>query len=376
MSTALNNPPEKIHALTSLRFFAAFYVVLFHTLPLGFGDLISGTVVQQFISMGYISVSFFFLLSGYILAMVYLRKGTPVFKRNFYVARFARVYPLFLMTLLADTPFVLYSRADQFGWSSALPRTIATFAAHLLMLQAWLPGIRGIDQPNWSLSVETFFYLIFPFIGILLWRLKGLRFWLVAAALWLGSQLAVTMVAPHVAVTTAKFHPLLHVGTFAMGILVARFQYLQRQKNGSSPKHGTTIAVVLILAIGVFAAVIQWQSWLPEANLNAGLLSPIFAMIVWACSGSRSLPARLLSVKWLVVLGEASFGLYLIHMPILHVLEKLHWEHSRGIYPVYWATCIGLSVLSFYFVETPLRKRILKRLQIRPKETMEAASDA
>ena len=88
------------------------------------------------------------------------------------------------------------------------------------------------------------------------------------------------------------------------------------------------------------------------------------------------MPARLLSAKWLVVLGEASFGLYLIHMPILHVLEKLHWEHSRGIYPVYWATCIGLSVLSFYFVETPLRKRILKRLQIRPKETMEAASDA
>jgi hypothetical protein len=110
MSTALNNRPEKIHALTSLRFFAAFYVVLFHTVPLVFGDRMQATLTQRAISLGYVSVSFFFLLSGYILAMVYLRSGRPIDKRNFSSARFARVYPLFLVTLLADTPFVLLSR--------------------------------------------------------------------------------------------------------------------------------------------------------------------------------------------------------------------------------------------------------------------------
>jgi peptidoglycan/LPS O-acetylase OafA/YrhL len=98
--------------------------------------------------------------------------------------------------------------------------------------------------------------------------------------------------------------------------------------------------------------------------------------MIWAFSGSRSFAARLLSVTWLVVLGEASFGLYLIHMPVLHIFERLHWEQSRPLYPVYLAICIGLSVLSFYFVETPTRKWILARFQTRPKETMEAASDA
>jgi peptidoglycan/LPS O-acetylase OafA/YrhL len=332
--------------------------------------------VEKTVSLGYISVSFFFLLSGYVLPMVYLRDGGPVNKRNFYAARFARVYPLFLVTLMADAPYVLWSRAHQFGWSSAIPRTVATLAAHLLMLQAWLPGLRGIDQPNWSLSVETVFYLIFPFIGVLLWTLRGWRLWLTAGVLWIGSQIAVTLVAPHVAVTTAKFHPLLHVCTFALGILVARWQLLRRQKVDHSPRQSISIAIAFLIAFFVFAVAIHWEASLPEPNLNSGLLSPVFALMIWACSRSYGQPSRLLSSKWLVILGESSFGLYLIHMPILHLMETLHCEHSRLLYPVYLATCIGLSVLSFYYIETPTRKWILKRLQARPKETMEAASDA
>jgi peptidoglycan/LPS O-acetylase OafA/YrhL len=376
MSTPLTNRPEKIHALTSLRFFAAFYVVLFHTLSLGFGDAISGTMLERVFSLGYISVSFFFLLSGYILAMVYLRDGATVRKGNFYAARFARVYPLFFLTLVADTPFVLWSRVGEFGWGKALVRTLATFGAHVLMLQAWIPGIRGIDQPNWSLSVETLFYLVFPFLGVLLWRTRGVSLWLWAGAIWIVSQVAVWLVAPHVSITTVKFFPLLHVGTFALGILLARWQQWQRQRNGSSPKNTASIVLALTIALASLAAAIYWSALLPLPNLNAGLLCPVFALIVWACSGSSSLPSRLLSAKWLVILGEASFGLYLIHLPVLHLFEALHWEHSRLLYPVYLAVCIGLSVISFYVVETPTRKWILRQFQTRPKETMEAASDA
>jgi peptidoglycan/LPS O-acetylase OafA/YrhL len=69
---------EKIHALTSLRFFAALYVVSYHTIHASsFLPRISGTIVDKVVSLGYVSVSFFFLLSGYILSMVYLRRGGP-----------------------------------------------------------------------------------------------------------------------------------------------------------------------------------------------------------------------------------------------------------------------------------------------------------
>jgi len=75
---------ERIHALTSLRFFAAFYVVLYHTYPLAFPEK-AGTVLAKFISLGYVSVSFFFLLSGYILAVVYLGTDKPIQKKSFYI---------------------------------------------------------------------------------------------------------------------------------------------------------------------------------------------------------------------------------------------------------------------------------------------------
>lgn len=350
--------------------------MLYHTLHIGFKELVAGSTVQQVVSLGYISVSFFFLLSGYILAVVYLRDGGTVHKSSFYAARFARVYPLFFITLLADTPHVLSENALRFALGKAVMKTIATFGAHVLMLQAWLPGLHGIDQPNWSLSVETVFYLIFPFAGVALWKLKGLRLWFAAIAIWILSQIAVTLVAPHVAITTAKFHPLLHVGTFLLGILLARWQILRRQRDGSSPLHGRSIAIALLMAFAAFALVISRLNLLPVPNLNAGLLSPIFATVIWACSGSTSLPARVLSARWLVVLGEASFGLYLIHMPVMHLFEALHWDNASALYPVYLITCIGLSVVSFYWIETPTRKWILKAFQTRPKETMEAASDA
>lgn len=372
----MKNRPEKIHALTSMRFFAAFYVVLFHTLGQAFGPQIAGTWIERFTALGYIAVSFFFLLSGYILAVVYLRDGVEVRKRSFYVARFARIYPLFLVTLLADVPYAIAIRANAWGMHKALIKTSITLGAHLLMLQAWIPGINGIDQPNWSLSVETLFYLIFPVIGVILWRLRGTALWLTALFVWLLSQAAVWLIAPHLSITTAKFHPLFHVGTFALGILLARLQALARVNGRRIFISPFATASILLVVLAVFVATVYWQDVIPVPNINAGLLSPAFAALIWICSNNDGILSRSLSVPWLVLLGEASFGLYLIHLPVNHLFESLHWEHSKLLYPLYLALCIGLSVISFYWIENPSRKWLLKQFQTRPKETMEAASDA
>ena len=77
-----------------------------------------------------------------------------------------------------------------------------------------------------------------------------------------------------------------------------------------------------------------------------------------------------------MILGEASFGLYLVHVPVLHLFKALHLAGSVWNYPLYLGTCIGLSVLSFYYLEAPARSFILKRLHTRTKETLEASSAA
>jgi peptidoglycan/LPS O-acetylase OafA/YrhL len=367
--------PERIHPLTSLRFFAAFSVMLYHTFPLAFPEM-RDSFLASVINLGFVSVSFFFLLSGYILAVVYLHSGVPIRKSSFYLSRFARIYPLFLWTLIIDTPDILLRRVQLYGWAKALTETIATFGAHLFMLQAWLSWLQGIDSPNWSLSVETVFYVAFPFIGYFFWKMKGARLWIWAIGLWVMGQAVTTVIGPHFLLKTVRFHPLFHIWTFPIGILLAKWRSTQLEKYGASPRRQSSVWLALALSVLALGAVVTWGEPIPLANLNSGLLVPVFAIVIWACSSQHGLVTRVLSLPWLVVLGEASFGLYLIHMPLHHLFLWMHWETSKVLWPIYLASAVGLSLLSFYFIEKPARQWILKKFRTRSKETMEVASSA
>jgi peptidoglycan/LPS O-acetylase OafA/YrhL len=279
-----NHGAEKIHALTSLRFFAALFVVLFHTTSL-FLPWVQGNLLARVLGLGNVSVSFFFLLSGYILGVVYLRRGGPVAAFSFYKARFARVYPLFFLTLVLDTPFLFFDRWSKYGLSGAALKTAATFAANLLMLQAWFLRLRGIDDPNWSLSVETLFYLIFPFVGAVLWKLRGARLWLAATLFYFAGQALVFYAAQHIEGSATSFFPYLHLTTFALGILLARWQSLRKLQDGISQTPSLpVILLVLLLALGAFGVTAYWSPGLNSSNLSDGLLAPLFAVVIWAFS--------------------------------------------------------------------------------------------
>ena len=368
--------PEKLHALTSLRFFAGLFVVAYHTLMIDrFPDIVPpDSFLGHFFFLGCVSVSFFFLLSGYILSMVYLVAGRAIRTGAFYRARFARIYPLYFLTLIVDTPNLLLPRIARYGLASALGKTAVTFLGNAVMIQAWIVAVRGINNPNWSLSVEAFFYLIFPLAGVALSRLRGVGFWLTAAVIYVGGQAAVLIAVPHIAVSTSEILVPLHVSTFLLGILLASWQIRSRRAVRRT-SHGA-VSLVAALATAAFLAVVVFYSSIPNETIHDGILAPIFVCYIWAFSHSDWLPARLLSARWLVVLGEASFGLYLIHMPVLHVFEHAGWSRMPAMYPVYLGTCVALSVFSFYYFETPMRKWILKRGDRHVKETMEMASDA
>ncbi len=134
--------------------------------------------------------------------------------------------------------------------------------------------------------------------------------------------------------------------------------------------------MVTIVAACAFAAVVWLAPASPNSSLCDGLLAPIYCAFIWAFSNSEWRPARLLSARWLVLLGEASFGLYLIHTPIFHIFEHYRWINRPEFFPVYLVLCIGLSVISFLALETPSRRWLLKRGHTQTKETMEVASAA
>lgn len=155
----------QINALTGLRFFAATIVVLFHFASFG------SVTLRHFMSHGFIGVTIFFVLSGFILSYTYssgpgAMRGT---KRSFWIARVARLYPVYVIGMGLFLPIV--ARSDD----SVVIKAAAGFLS-LMMAQAWLHPLGLVwgmwNPPGWSLSAEAFFYLLFPFVCPMLSKLS------------------------------------------------------------------------------------------------------------------------------------------------------------------------------------------------------------
>jgi peptidoglycan/LPS O-acetylase OafA/YrhL len=181
---------QKLDALTSLRFLAAFHVVLFHWAPTLAGKSAAaisrlthnepaavGLVAMGFaratvniLRVGPWSVSFFFVLSGFILVYNYGDDRRPLNTARFWVARLARIYPVYLLGFFLAMPFVLNSLWQ--AHEHAHQAVTAGFLA-VTLSQSWVPRFATFwNIPAWSMSDEAFFYALFP---ILLVRIQHLR---------------------------------------------------------------------------------------------------------------------------------------------------------------------------------------------------------
>jgi len=205
----------EIKQLTFTRFVAAFIIILFHygqsAIPFDSGLL--GHLAKE----GSFSVSYFFCLSGYILAHVYYKDDNSLInKKVFFIKRFARIYPIYLVGFLAAliTGIVLLNAVPK-GYSIIL---------QLLGLHAWVPGIcLEINYPAWSLSVELFFYLCFPFLITTFKKLSNNKLIVLTLFIWLVSAVA------HILLKLSAgsdpkfgefmlFNPLFHINAFIFGM--------------------------------------------------------------------------------------------------------------------------------------------------------------
>jgi peptidoglycan/LPS O-acetylase OafA/YrhL len=354
---------SRVLPLTSLRFFAALYVVFFHTLVLAFSGAVAdvSTVYGRIWRLGYISVSFFFTLSGYILAVNYLPR--KVSTQQFWWARFARVYPLFVFTLAMSCPQYFVGAARRIGYEAATGDLLDKLAGNVFMLQAWRPSLDKIDFPNWSLSVEAFFYLLFPFLlaGLARQRVRILA--VIGVLAYLGGICVVaTAMHDQITVDVLRYNPLFHLHSFVIGVILGIVQSKVRVHSSFAP-------AFLVMAVVCFGLTLHYYSYIPMTLLHDGLLVPAFACLILAFGSGNQALDSLLSPKWLVVLGEASYGLYLIHIPLWEIFHYLRLDHSGAAYLLYLASAITLSVLSFFYLETPLRRLLTQPASVLPTAT-------
>lgn len=364
-----NKTKGRIDALTSLRFFAALWVVFFHQwltyYPQTFGSWVSWTLFSK----GFLGVDLFFLLSGYILAYVYLKRaGTPeVDKPSFWLARFARIYPVYALSFLIEAPFIAMYVLVQQDPTRQTFKAAGTLLAHLALLQAWAPAWRWCwNFPSWTLSTEAFFYLLFPFLGVWFWKKTERKNWLMPfiflylltlapSALYSAMGLNGVITDWNLPTVIVRFFPPFRIPEFLLGMLLLRIQ------EQIKPKWGKESWLPPLLFLGGGAGLILTlegtSSW--KALLwYGGLFDPFFMMILLGAALSSGVLGSCLSWKPLVLLGDASYAIYILQIPIAQWWQTYGPKSFQSKPIGFWTYLILLIVVSlgiFHYFETPLR---------------------
>jgi peptidoglycan/LPS O-acetylase OafA/YrhL len=372
--------PARLNALTGLRCFAAINIVLFHfSNPKWFDfgyDLRLAPVSSQIIhfklwlspvvNAGYVSVSYFILLSGFVLGYNYNERARAgeLDRVRFWEARFTRIYPIYLLSLLLSLGMLgkeYGSHTHAMFWTGVVLTP--------LLLQGFIPAIATfMNTPAWTMSAEAFYYVLFP------WLARWKRPERAAPHLWKMAGIWVLGMVPGLLymafnpdgiahpdrwsyghwLWALKYTPYAHLASFIFGVMLAELDEIM-------PRNGR---LRLWLALGGFAGIyglLMLGPLVPYAILHDGLLMPLFACIVLGLAGENWL-SWALGVRPLVFVGEASYCLYLLHFTLWTLIHDNHLWDRLGLARfdpwISYGSLIVLAVLALHLVEKPAQRKL------------------
>jgi peptidoglycan/LPS O-acetylase OafA/YrhL len=401
---ALRPHREDVPGLTGLRFVAAFSVLIAHGCStLAAHETPLGWIywVKQMSGFG---MTLFFVLSGFVIhynyAAMVRHKGLRGVGAYLW-ARFARLYPLFFLTLFVNVVVssrfrdMLGGNPERFeGALSALPYFLTSTHSWVYVPirdSALVYAVAGGSSITWSISTEWFFYFLYPCIAWLLLKPRQSRTAAAALVLWCVAWFAlaanlfdrmpaidawgVSHFGPVASIDTHQddsfarwlfyFSPYLRMGEFILGALVAQFYVLMRQRPVTRAEN---IAGLLALLAAVLSLpCIMYLMYDPHVannifrklNMNFAL-GPTAAAMIFCAARYTGLTGALNS-RPLLALGEASYSIYLTHEIVLVTVDKLlPGPHSLAVDLVKLAAEVGViltvALLLYKFYEVPTRK--------------------
>ena len=364
-TTPLVKPARKppLPALTGIRTLLAFNIVLFHFTPPYLGP------IRPFVEHGFVFVNVFFLISGFILSYNYFDRGASLNKRDFWLARFSRLYPVYLLVLIISFKMLeieWHARSRTEFWQG--------FILSPLLLQGWSPSLATFwNTVAWTLSCEVAFYAAFPWLIRLPWPRKPSRLILLILVFWiinLGPSTIYLLLNPdHLAepitrytsttlIRFLKYTPIPYAATFLAGVALSRLQLLATV----TERQRLAIAAIAVVLLGLFFYVVSPH--IPYLVLHGGLLLPLFAMLVFGLSGPHII-SSIFAWEPLLLIGESSYCLYLLHFNVFILIHMYHIPerlHVATLDPwISYAALIALSIVVYRFVENPARRAILRR---------------
>jgi peptidoglycan/LPS O-acetylase OafA/YrhL len=365
---------KQIGALTSLRGIAAVIVVVHHfsyyTLPQT-GQMLSS--YSHFLKNGYLCVDFFFILSGFIMAYVYADNFCDrVSKSDYWTylrARFARIYPLHLFTLLA---LIILEVIKVFllGNNAFIGKfNLTALAANIFLLQAFdltCPPLFWCNtywnEPAWSISVEFVIYTVFPFLLYWVLKFKPKGDLIFAIVTLLALLLLIKF-------TRGNLDAIIGIPSIArcglesvLGVITYK---MYQRRNYPKLISSNLLAVIAIGWIGWIM-----HSWVDNfRGIHDWLVLPAYSLLILAVSGqSDRTIGGVLNSKILLYIGTISYSIYMVHWCLSESLKML-WLSRFGLIfgndfnlmqcsislMIFMLVVVLVSSLTYRFIEVPLR---------------------
>ena len=358
-------PQTKLPSLTGSRFLAALLVFLFHSsLPSDLAPFSDPTIQHIFTVIvgkaGWLGVSYFFILSGFI--MVWSARDNDTVG-DFYLRRFAKIYPTHCLTWAIAFIIGAMSIYQYKLWSS-----------NLLLLNTWVDDVHYFfvgNRPSWSLCIEAMFYLSFPFLFRVMktipekFDLAGLI--IVTAASLLVQTYIYIWVEPDKmmgAFPISQQHfwvsyifPPSRIFEFLAGMFAARLLM-----NGRMLVLTKTASFTLLAATYIGSMYIPYQF-----SMSVVFIIPVCLLIVSIAGDDLKYRNTLLNSKTSVWLGEISYSFYMVHFLVLFYFLNLtagrKFSLPEGIALIAVALVLSVSFASFLYkyFEVPVMKLILEK---------------
>ncbi len=349
-NSAITARPNDIRALMGARALPPLILLLFHFCEQrGYSGI---PAFDMLVGKGYLWVEFFFCLSGFILIYVYGAQARQLFQLKHYlrfiVTRVARLYPLYLAALLLLLALVLITRAiaPMTGIVSIFDQpyhpivSVTTFFANLFMVQNWhLFPYLSWNAPAWFVSVILLVYLAFPLFAYL--SRATLRRGLLILALGMAALAALTQFYGLGLDITYQNGIWRGFAGFTCGVgLAVIFRNLRKLQADY------TLNVIQLGVLALLFCALYYGG--PARTPNDMVVVAFEMVLIFVLAFDRGIVARIFQTKPFILLGEWSYGIYLLQFPMIQLLRTL-----RQYYPAEWRP-LGLHSSEVFWIEIGL----------------------